>query len=94
VTLERLLSRCSGTPTDTEKMLDLYFNVDVFDYNLSELRRKDDQRRERQRAEGSRGSPFQYADFGYLNRYGGLDGAHGISSPLSEPGSPFSSLAG
>lgn len=67
VTLAQLLSHSSGIPTDTEAMLDIYFNVDAFDYNP-------DARRLRAIAtwnadhepEIPEGSPFQYANFGYL----------------------------
>ncbi|MCV0371320.1 serine hydrolase domain-containing protein [Filomicrobium sp.] len=67
ITLEQLLSHSSGIPTDDEEMIKLYFSDKSYDYSLHDYRR-------RIIAEwGSKnapkipeGSPFQYANFGYV----------------------------
>lgn len=65
-TLAQLLSHSSGVPGDTDEMMDLYFNVDVFDYNLPELRRHTLESWAANEVSIPDGSPFQYANFGYM----------------------------
>ncbi|WP_412051624.1 serine hydrolase domain-containing protein [Hoeflea sp. Naph1] len=65
-TLEQLLSHSSGIPTDDEEMIDLYFNTDAFEYNLSDLRlHLLDQWKENEISVPD-GSPFQYSNLGYI----------------------------
>lgn len=67
ITLEQLLSHSSGIPSDDEAMMDLYMSAEGYDYSLKDYRR-------RIIAEWGRkhepkvpeGSPFQYANFGYV----------------------------
>lgn len=66
VTLGQLLSHSSGIPSDNEQILDLYFSVDVFDYNPTDLRRRLlDQWKTTELAVPD-GSPFQYSNLGYV----------------------------
>ncbi|HZA65408.1 MAG TPA: serine hydrolase domain-containing protein [Geminicoccaceae bacterium] len=66
VTLEQLLSHSSGIPTDTEEMIDLYFNTDAFSYNPDELRLRAIDAWKANEPKVPEESPFQYANFGYL----------------------------
>lgn len=66
VTLEQLLSHSSGIPTDTDEMMKLYFNVDAFDDNPDKLRLKAIDAWKHNEPKVPEGSPFQYANFGYM----------------------------
>jgi CubicO group peptidase (beta-lactamase class C family) len=66
VTLEQLLSHSSGIPSDTPEMIKLYFNTDAFEYNLSTLRLNALKTWRDHAPKVPQGSPFQYANFGYL----------------------------
>ncbi len=67
ITLEQLLTHSSGIPTDTEEMYKLYVSADAYDYTLTEYRRRLiaawGKTHEPKVPEGS---PFQYANFGYV----------------------------
>ncbi|WP_417434841.1 serine hydrolase domain-containing protein [Hoeflea sp.] len=65
-TLEQLLSHSSGIPSDNESIGDLYFNADVFDYNLSALRVHLIDQWKNNEITVPDGSPFQYSNLGYL----------------------------
>lgn len=67
ITLEQLLSHSSGIPTDDEELIELYFSAKGYDYSIQGYRRHIIA------AWGSKhspkvpeGSPFQYANFGYV----------------------------
>lgn len=66
VTLEQLLSHSSGIPTDTDEMIKLYFNADAFQDNADTLRIKAIDAWKHNVPKVPEGSPFQYANFGYL----------------------------
>lgn len=66
VTLEQLLSHSSGIPSDTPEMVDLYFNANAFDYNLTDLRLRAIDAWKENAPVVPEGSPFQYSNFGYI----------------------------
>jgi CubicO group peptidase (beta-lactamase class C family) len=66
VTLEQLLSHSSGIPSDTPEMVKIYFNTDAFEYNLAALRLRAINAWREHAPKVPAGSPFQYANFGYL----------------------------
>jgi len=66
VTLDQLLSHSSGIPTDTPEMLDIYFNTNAFDYSPTELRLMALDAWKDNEPVVPEGSPFQYANFGYM----------------------------
>lgn len=65
-TLEQLLSHSSGIPTDTPEMIDIYFNTNAFDHNLSDLRLMALDAWKHNVPMVPDGSPFQYSNFGYM----------------------------
>ncbi|WP_224705374.1 serine hydrolase domain-containing protein [Devosia aquimaris] len=65
-TLEQLLSHSSGIPSDTEEMLDIYFNSEVFDDTVPQQRIRALTRWADNDLVVPTGSPFQYSNFGYL----------------------------
>lgn len=65
-TLEQLLSHSSGIPGDNDTILALYFNADVFDFNLTDLRVHLIDQWKSHEITVPDGSPFQYANLGYL----------------------------
>ncbi|MDD8021979.1 MAG: serine hydrolase [Paracoccaceae bacterium] len=65
-TLEQLLSHSSGIPGDTDEMLTLYFNENVFDYNPPALRLHTLAAWKNHDLVMPEGSPFQYSNFGYM----------------------------
>lgn len=65
-TLAQLLSHSSGIPSDTPEMLDIYFNLDAFDHNPDTLRLLALEAWKHNAPAVPEGSPFQYANFGYL----------------------------
>lgn len=65
-TLEQLLSHTSGIPSDTEDMLDLYFNTAVFDLNPPDERNAVLDAWKHNAVAPPEGSPFQYSNMGYL----------------------------
>lgn len=66
VTLEQILSHSSGIPTDTQEMVDIYFNANAFDHNLSELRLMALDAWKHNVPKVPDGSPFQYSNFAYM----------------------------
>ena len=66
VRLDQLLSHSSGIPTDTPEMFDFYLNLDAFDYNTPELRLKALDAWKHNAPVVPEGSPFQYANFGFM----------------------------
>jgi len=66
VTLAQLLSHSSGIPSDTPEMIDIYFNTDAFDHNLSTLRLMALDAWKHNDPVIPAGSPFQYSNFGYM----------------------------
>ncbi|MGM0560487.1 MAG: serine hydrolase domain-containing protein [Pseudomonadota bacterium] len=66
VRLEQLLSHSSGIPSDTQEMIDIYFNVDAFEHNLTDLRLMALDAWKKHEPKVPEDSPFQYANFGYL----------------------------
>jgi CubicO group peptidase (beta-lactamase class C family) len=66
VRLEQLLSHASGIPSDTPEMMDIYFNANAFDHNLSELRLMALDAWKSNAPAVPQGSPFQYSNFGYM----------------------------
>ncbi|WP_022729079.1 serine hydrolase domain-containing protein [Fodinicurvata sediminis] len=66
VRLEQLLSHSSGIPSDTQEMIEIYFNTDAFDYNLTNLRLMALEAWKKNEPVIPENSPFQYANFGYL----------------------------
>ena len=66
VTLEQLLSHSSGIPTDTPEMMTIYFDPDGFEKNPGALRLDAIRRWKDHAPKVPEGSPFQYANFGYL----------------------------
>ncbi|QIB33714.1 serine hydrolase domain-containing protein [Ancylobacter pratisalsi] len=65
-TLEQLLSHSSGIPDDNEEILKLYFSADAFEENLTDLRLHAIEAWKAHEIAVPQGSPFQYANFGYL----------------------------
>ena len=66
ITLEQLLSHTSGIPSDTDEMLKLYFNSDVFDYTLTAYRlRMISEWGTTHEPSAPSGSTFQYSNLGY-----------------------------
>jgi len=66
VQLKQLLSHSSGIPSDTPEMIDIYFNTNAFDYNLSTLRLMALDAWKHNAPVIPEGSPFQYSNFGYM----------------------------
>ena len=66
VTLEQLLSHSSGIPSDTDEMIKIYFNADGLQDNAAALRIKAIETMKDLEPKVPEGSPFQYANFGYL----------------------------
>ena len=66
VSLAQLLSHSSGIPNDTAEMLDLYFNVDAFDQSPTTLRLMALDAWKDNAPVVPEGSPFQYANFGFM----------------------------
>lgn len=66
VTLEQLLSHSSGIPTDTPEMIDIYMSPTAFEKNPRDQRIDAINRWKHHAPEVPKGSPFQYANFGYL----------------------------
>ena len=66
VTLTQLLSHSSGIPSDTDENLALYFNVDAFKYTLPALRLRALAAWKNHEPKIPEGSPFQYANLGYI----------------------------
>lgn len=66
VTLEQLLSHSSGIPTDTPEMMGIYLNPVAFEKNTTDLRLDAIDRWKHNTPQVPAGSPFQYANFGYL----------------------------
>lgn len=66
VTLDQLLSHSSGIPTDTEEMIDIYFNANAFDNSPTALRLMALDAWKHNAPVVPDGSPFQYANFGYM----------------------------
>jgi CubicO group peptidase (beta-lactamase class C family) len=66
VTLQQLLSHSSGIPSDTDETLAIYFNVDAFTYNLPALRLRALETWRNHELKVPEGSPFQYANLGYI----------------------------
>ncbi|MDC9823885.1 serine hydrolase [Devosia sp. ZB163] len=66
VTLEQLLSHSSGIPSDTDEMIKIYFNADAFQDTAAALRLKAIETMKGLEPKVPEGSPFQYANFGYL----------------------------
>lgn len=77
VRLEQLLSHTSGIPTDTPEMLDIYFNINAFDHNLSTLRLMALDAWKKNTPVIPDGSPFQYANFGYMTAGAMIEAAGG-----------------
>jgi len=66
VTLTQLLSHSSGIPSDTTENLRIYFNLDAFQYNLPALRLRALAAWKDHEPKIPEGSPFQYANLGYI----------------------------
>lgn len=66
VTLEQLLSHSSGIPTDTPEMMEIYVGPATFEKNTTALRLDAINRWKKNAPKVPEGSPFQYANFGYL----------------------------
>lgn len=67
ITLEQLLSHSSGIPSDNEEMVKFYISGDAFDYTLTDYRKRIIAEWGRtHQPEVPAGSPFQYANFGYV----------------------------
>ncbi len=66
VTLEQLLSHSGGIPSDTDEMLQLYFNTDAFQYNLAPLRLRVIDAWKHHAPLCAPGKEFHYANLGYL----------------------------
>lgn len=77
ITIDQLLSHSSGIPTDTEDMLDIYFNVDAFDYNSPTLRLMALDAWKHHEPAIPEISPFQYANFGYMTAGAMIEEASG-----------------
>jgi CubicO group peptidase (beta-lactamase class C family) len=79
VTLEQLLSHSSGIPSDTKDMVAIYFNTDAFDYNLTALRLRALAAWRHNEPKQPQGSPFQYANLGYIIAGAMIEKAAGVS---------------
>lgn len=66
VTLGQLLSHSSGIPSETPEILDIFFNVDAFDYSPTALRLRGLDAWKDNAPVVPEGSPFQYSNFGYM----------------------------
>ncbi|MBS0377008.1 MAG: beta-lactamase family protein [Proteobacteria bacterium] len=66
VTLEQLLSHAGGIPSDTDELLQLYFNTDAFQYNLAPLRLRVIDAWKHHAPATPPGKEFHYANLGYL----------------------------
>jgi len=66
VTLEQLLSHSSGIPSDNAEMMGIYMNAVAFEKNTTELRLDAIDRWKHNAPKVPSGSPFMYANFGYL----------------------------
>lgn len=66
VTLGQLLSHSSGIPGETPEILDIFFNVDAFDYAPTALRLRGLAAWKANAPVVPDGSPFQYSNFGYM----------------------------
>ncbi len=67
VKLEQLLSHSSGIPNDTEEIIKLYFSPDAYDDTLAHYRlRIIDEWGKKNEPKVPEGSPFQYANLGYV----------------------------
>lgn len=67
VTLRQLLSHSSGIPTDTDEIIKLYFSPDAYDDTLARYRLKIiDAWGKNNEPKVPEGSPFQYANLGYV----------------------------
>ncbi|MFC4353311.1 serine hydrolase domain-containing protein [Fodinicurvata halophila] len=66
VRLEQLLSHSSGIPSDTQEMIEIYFNANAFEHNLTDLRLMALDAWKDHEPVIPDDSPFQYANFGYL----------------------------
>ncbi|MDQ0316501.1 serine hydrolase domain-containing protein [Amorphus orientalis] len=66
VTLAQLLSHSSGIPTDTEEMMEIYFSTEAFDFTPQQRRLRAIDAWKRNVPKVPEGSPFQYANFGYM----------------------------
>lgn len=66
VTLEQLLSHSSGIPTDTPEILKIYFNTVEFEKTPADLRIDALNRWKDHAPKVPEGSPFQYANLGYI----------------------------
>ena len=66
VTLEQLLSHSGGIPSDTDEMLDLYFNADALKYNIADTRFAAFERWKSHAPATKPGAEFHYANLGYL----------------------------
>ena len=78
ITLEQLLSHSSGIPSDTKDMAAAYFNTDAFDYNLAALRLRALAAWRHNEPKEPQGSPFQYANFGYIIAGAMIEKAAGV----------------
>jgi len=77
VRLEQLLSHSSGIPSDTPEMMDIYFNTDAFEHNLSTLRLMALDRWKHNTPVIPDGSPFQYSNLGYMAAGAMIEAASG-----------------
>ena len=66
VTLEQLLSHSGGIPSDTDEMLNLYFNADALKYNIAETRLAAFVKWKSHAPATKPGAEFHYANLGYL----------------------------
>src|SRR5262245_60499980 len=78
VTLGQLLSHSSGIPSDTKEMVATYFNTDAFEYNLGALRLRALAAWRHNEPKEPQGSPFQYANFGYIIAGAMIEKAAGV----------------
>jgi CubicO group peptidase (beta-lactamase class C family) len=92
ITLEQLLSHSSGIPSDNEEMAKLYESPDGYDYTLTDYRKRiiADWGKSHE-PKVPEGSPFQYANFGYvivgamLEKATGQPWEHLITRRIFEP---------
>jgi CubicO group peptidase (beta-lactamase class C family) len=66
VTLGQLLSNSSGIPSDTEEMVNIYFNTRNYDHPQPELRLMALEEYKNTEPVVPSGSPFQYSNFGFM----------------------------
>jgi len=78
VTLQQLLSHSSGIPSDTPEIVAIYFNTDAFEYNLPALRRRALVAWRHHAPKVPKGSPFQYANLGYIIAGAMIEKAAGV----------------